>query len=437
MALKGVDVSVHQGAIDWKKVAKDGVKFAILRAGYGREISQKDKYFEVNYAGARAAGIKVGAYWYSYADSVARGEQEARTFLKAIEGKKFDLPLFFDQEYETAILKLSDATRTDIVLRFVKTVKAAGYECGLYSSTDFLKNKLVTSRVAGLKIWLAEYGSRLHYTGKVWAWQYSSKGRVSGIKGNVDMNHGYFEIAAPTKTQTQNSTGLLMKNDTGDKVKLLQHRLNILGNQLAEDGIWGVQTDQAVRNFQYNYGLAVDGIAGPKTQEKLISEAVVASARTISDYMLKNRWHYKGDGYTAKTTFAATKKLSKPGSSCAHFVSWVLQDVGLLQAGKILSHTKAGYGVGEKSIVNADKLIDCKVVYPNKSIDSYKSELKPGDVVVHDSSIGVYLLKDKKPAVLTGRNGSCINSKGQYVKMLVTSGYEWRHNVLAVVRANV
>ena len=210
MALKGVDVSVHQGAIDWKKVAKDGVKFAILRAGYGREISQKDKYFEVNYAGAKAAGIKVGAYWYSYADSVARGEQEARTFLKAIEGKKFDLPLFFDQEYETAILKLSDATRTDIVLRFVKTVKDAGYECGLYSSTDFLKNKLVTSRVADLKIWLAEYGPKLHYTGKVWAWQYSSKGRVSGIKGNVDMNHGYFEIAAPTKTQTQNSTGLLI-----------------------------------------------------------------------------------------------------------------------------------------------------------------------------------------------------------------------------------
>ena len=254
---------------------------------------------------------------------------------------------------------------------------------------------------------------------------------------NVDMNHGYFEIAAPTKTQTQNSTDLLMKNDTGDKVKLLQHRLNILGNQLTEDGIWGVQTDQAVRNFQYNYGLAVDGIVGPKTQEKLISEAVVTSAKTISDYMLKNKWHYKGDGYTAKTTFAATKKLSKPGSSCSHFVSWVLQDVGLLQAGKILSHTKAGYGVGEKSIVNADKLIDCKVVYPNKSIDSYKSELKPGDVVVHDSSIGVYLLKDKKPAVLTGRNGVCINSKGQYVKMLVTSGYEWRHNVLAVVRANV
>ena len=260
---------------------------------------------------------------------------------------------------------------------------------------------------------------------------------MSGIKGNVDMNHGYFEITAPTKTQTQNSTGLLMKNDTGDKVKVLQHRLNILGNQLTEDGIWGVQTDQAVRNFQYNYGLAVDGIVGQKTQEKLISEAVVASAKTISDYMLKNRWHYKGDGYTAKTTFAATKKLSKPGSSCAHFVSWVLQDVGLLQNGKILSHTKAGYGAGEKSIVNADKLIDCKVVYPNKSIDSYKSELKPGDVIVHDSSIGIYLLKDKKPAVLTGRNGVCINSKGQYVKMLVTSGYEWRHNVLAVVRANV
>ena len=97
MTLKGIDVSEWQDTIDWRKVAKDGVQFAVIHAGYGRELSQKDKYFERNYAGARAAGIKVGAFWYSYADSVARAEQEARTCLKVLDGKHLDLPVFFDQ----------------------------------------------------------------------------------------------------------------------------------------------------------------------------------------------------------------------------------------------------------------------------------------------------------------------------------------------------
>ena len=83
--MKGIDVSVHQGKIDWKKVKAAGIDFAIIRAGYGREISQKDKRFEENYVNAKAAGIKVGAYWYSYADSVSRGEQEAKTFLEVIK----------------------------------------------------------------------------------------------------------------------------------------------------------------------------------------------------------------------------------------------------------------------------------------------------------------------------------------------------------------
>ena len=125
MRSKGIDVSEHQGVIDWAKVAKDGVQFAVIRAGYGRELSQKDKQFERNYAGAKAAGIKVGAYWYSYANSVERGEQEARACLKVLEGKRFELPIFFDQEYEKSILALSNKTRTDIVLKFLETVKGA------------------------------------------------------------------------------------------------------------------------------------------------------------------------------------------------------------------------------------------------------------------------------------------------------------------------
>lgn len=222
---------------------------------------------------------------------------------------------------------------------------------------------------------------------------------------------------------------LLRKGDRGDAVKLLQHRLNLTGAILQEDGEWGVQTDQAVRLYQRVASLTVDGIVGPLTQRKLIQDAITIRARELARYLVQQKWHYKGGEYKAKATFEATKKLDKPGSSCAHFVSWVLQDVCLLQIGKVLSHSKAGYGDYARSIVNADKLIDCTVSYPNKKIGA--CGLRPGDVIVHDSSIGIWTGK----AVITGREGQPINGKKQYINLTVTSGYEWKHNVLAVVRA--
>ena len=377
MALKGIDVSEWQGTIDWRKVAKDGVQFAVIHAGYGRELSQKDKCFERNYAGARAAGIKVGAFWYSYADSVARAEQEARTCLKVLEGKCFELPIFFDQEYEKSILALSNKTRTDIVLKFLETIKAAGRPCGLYSSTDFIVTKLQANRLTAYPLWIAEYGSKLHYTGKVWAWQYTDKGRVAGIKGRVDMDHGYF-----AQTQTGN-TGLLRKGDKGDDVKLLQHWLNILGWQLTEDGIWGVQTDSAVRGYQYRAGLTVDGIVGAKTRAALIRDAILARAAEIGAYMVKHKWHYQDKTYRAKSTWAATKALSKPGSSCSHFVSWVLQDVGLLTAGKRISHD------GGK-VTGTGNLLGCQVIQAGGKTWDKLPDLRPGDVCVWDSNLAIY-----------------------------------------------
>ena len=377
MALKGIDVSEWQGTIDWREVAKDGVQFAVIHAGYGRELSQKDKYFERNYAGARAAGIKVGAFWYSYADSVARAEQEARTCLKVLDGKHLDLPVFFDQEYEPGILKLSTKTRTDIVLKFLETIKAAGRPCGLYSSTDFITTKLQANRLTAYPLWIAEYGSKLHYTGKVWAWQYTDKGRVAGIKGRVDMDHGYF---AQTHTA---SPDLLRKGDRGDDVKLLQHRLNLLGWQLTEDGIWGVQTDSAVRGYQYRAGLTVDGIVGAKTRAALIRDAILARAAEIGAYMVKHKWHYKDATYKAKDTWTATKALSKPGSSCSHFVSWVLQDVGLLTEGKRISHD------GGK-VTGTGNLLGCQVIQAKVRPWDKLDDLRPGDVCVWDSNLAIY-----------------------------------------------
>ena len=382
MRSKGIDVSEHQGHIDWAKVAKDGVQFAVIRAGYGRELSQKDDYFEQNYTAAKKAGIQVGAYWYSYANSVKRAEEEAKTCLKVLEGKKFDLPIFFDLEYEKSILALSSKTRTDIILKFLEIIQAAGRKCGLYSSTNFITTKLQASRLRQYPLWIAEYGSKLHYPGTVWAWQYTSTGRVSGIKGHVDCNHGYF-------AQQQNtSDGLLRKGDTGAAIKLLQHRLNLVGSQLTVDGIWGVQTDSAVRNYQYKAGLTVDGIVGPKTQAALIRDAILTRAEELGKYLVKHKWHYQDKTYRAKSTFEVTRKLEHPGSTCSHYVSWILQDVGLLAPGKRISHD------GGK-VTGKEHLIDCQVIAVGKKPYDQLTDLRPGDVCVWDSNLAVYAGKSK------------------------------------------
>ena len=185
-----------------------------------------------------------------------------------------------------------------------------------------------------------------------------------------------------TQPQTGN-TDLLRKGDKGDDVKLLQHRLNILGSQLAEDGIWGVKTDQAVRNYQYKAGLTVDGIVGPKTQAALIKDAILARAAEIGAYMVKHKWHYKDATHKAKDTWAATKVLSKPGSSCSHFVSWVLQDVGLLAPGKRISHDNG-------KVTGTGNLLGCQVIQAKGKPWDKLADLRPGDVCVWDSNLAIY-----------------------------------------------
>ena len=185
-------------------------------------------------------------------------------------------------------------------------------------------------------------------------------------------------------TQPQNgNTDLLRKGDRGDDVKLLQHRLNILGSQLTVDGIWGVQTDSAVRGYQYRAGLTVDGIVGAKTRAALIRDAILARAAEIGAYMVKHKWHYKDKTYRAKSTFNATKALEHPGATCSHYISWILQDVGLLVAGKRISHD------GGK-VTGTGNLLGCQVIPAGGKPWDKLPDLRPGDVCVWDSNLAIY-----------------------------------------------
>ena len=173
MNVFGIDVSKHQGKIDWPQVAASGVRFAILRAGYGNTAAQADQYFAANYAGATAAGLKVGAYWYSYASGPDDAAREAAACLQVLAGRGLDLPLFFDQEYEPAILAQTTAGRTACVQRFCAAV---------------LETKLDMAALAGLPVWVAQYAAACTYAGPYVLWQTGSSGRVPGISGPVDTN---------------------------------------------------------------------------------------------------------------------------------------------------------------------------------------------------------------------------------------------------------
>ena len=185
-----------------------------------------------------------------------------------------------------------------------------------------------------------------------------------------------------TQAKTGN-TDLLRKGDRGDDVKLLQHRLNLLGWQLTEDGIWGVQTDSAVRGYQYWAGLTVDGIVGAKTRAALIRDAILARAAEMGAYMVKHKWRYQDKTYRAKSTFDATRKLEHPGATCSHYVSWVLQDAGLLTAGKRISHD------GGK-VTGTGNLLGCQIIPAGGKTWDKLPDLRPGDVCVWDSNLAIY-----------------------------------------------
>ena len=185
---KVIDVSKHNGSIDFAAVKASGIYAVIIRAGYGREVSQKDPMFETNYAAAKDAGLHIGAYWYSYADSVADAAKEATACLACIQGKQFDFPVYYDLE-EQSIAALGRDTCTQIAQTFCNAIEQGGYWAGVYANTNWFTNYLDHAVLsAKYTIWLADYRQAYNTTLKRDMHQYTSTGSVAGIKGNVDLD---------------------------------------------------------------------------------------------------------------------------------------------------------------------------------------------------------------------------------------------------------
>lgn len=197
---KGIDVSHHNGIIDWGKVKAAGVDFAIIRTGYGRQsVKQIDTQFEENYKAAKAAGVPIGAYHYSYATDVAQAEAEANFMLSLIKGKKFEYPIYFDIEEKTQA-KLSARTCGNIIKAFCNKIEAAGYWAGVYSYDAFFGSNVADDIESRYALWVARVENvKPTQVTNYQMWQYSFKGKVNGINGDVDLNYCYNDYPAAIK----------------------------------------------------------------------------------------------------------------------------------------------------------------------------------------------------------------------------------------------
>lgn len=183
-----IDVSTWQGDIDFERVRQSGIDYVIIRAGFGREWYQIDDCFVSNYNKAKAAGLKVGVYWFSYSESADEAFEEAKACLYCLGGRKLDLPVYYDLEYDPAMYRMSQYEYTQMALNFCYAIERAGYRPGVYSSVSVYQSKLNHALLMreGVSIWNAHWASRC--TIKCDIWQYSENGSVSGIYGDVDMN---------------------------------------------------------------------------------------------------------------------------------------------------------------------------------------------------------------------------------------------------------
>ena len=239
MAIKGIDVSTFQGEINWEKVKNDGIKFAILRAGYGMDIeSQDDKYIERNISECERLGIPFGVYLFSYANTVAKASSEAEHTLRIIAGHKVPLGVWYDIEDNNTSGSVDKSYLTQIIEKYCGIIKEAGYEVGIYANLNWLRNKIDASLQEKYPIWVAQYNNKCTYEKDYVMWQYTSSGKVNGISGNVDMNYYYGELEESTP----------VKEPSKEETK--KHIID-------EDGKWGTDT---TKKAQEVFGTTVDGL---------------------------------------------------------------------------------------------------------------------------------------------------------------------------------
>ena len=221
----GIDVSYHNGTIDWTKVKNNGVKFAILRAGRTSLSSSKnmakDVKFEEYYKQAKAIGIPVGAYYYSRCATVSEGKAEGKFIVNLIRGKKFEYPVFLDIEDTEVLKKTSKRQLTDAVKAMAKVVEDAGYYVAIYSGKYILREHLIESELSKYDKWIAHYAKECGYKEKdLMMWQFGGETnllrnkKINGVpSASTDQNYCYVDYTSLIKSKGLNGFNKPITNE--------------------------------------------------------------------------------------------------------------------------------------------------------------------------------------------------------------------------------
>ncbi|MCR5607919.1 MAG: hypothetical protein K6G26_02515 [Lachnospiraceae bacterium] len=237
----GIDVSAHQGTINWKKVKDAGVEFAMIRVGfrgYGKGKLVIDSYYKKNIEGALANGINVGVYFFSSAITVKEAIEEAELTLQCIRDYNITYPVAFDTEFvpdETARMNTCSMTnklRTDMCIAFCERVRIAGYTPMVYACKSWLTDALQLSRLNSYDIWYARYNDTPDYPYSYTIWQFSESGSVPGINTKVDMNVGFKNYTAIKLAEEQRK---LEEERRAQEERLARERAEIEARHKAEE----------------------------------------------------------------------------------------------------------------------------------------------------------------------------------------------------------
>ena len=273
-----VDVSIHNGVIDWKKAKSSGVKGVIIRCGYGRDFTKyDDANYKRNIEGALSVGIKVGVYLYSYAKSTESARSEAQHCLRLINPYKgrISLPIYYDLEESG-----TESVAKENALVFGEILERNGYEVGIYAN-EYWWNTYLRGLDKYTK-WVAKWGKVKPTDPKMELWQYDAYGTVNGIGSGVDLDQAFGRLEkiinddTPEEEKVMVELSIIRKGSKGEEVKTVQRLLKELGYKgenkkvLAVDGSAGGNTIYALCNFQRDRGLAVDGVCGSATWNELL-----------------------------------------------------------------------------------------------------------------------------------------------------------------------
>lgn len=292
---KGIDVSAWQKNIDWDKVKAAGIKFAILRCGYGSDIAtQDDAYFSRNISECERVGMPYGVYLYSYANTVEKAKSEAAHVLRLIKGHKPQYPIYYDLEDGDTTGKCGKDKILEIAKAFVNTLEAQGYWVGIYANKYWNTTYLTDTWYDSKARWVAQYNSECTYNGEYGIWQYSSTGKVDGISGNVDMNYAYVDY--PTLIKNAGKNGYSKTNTATTKKSNTEIAQEVL------EGKWGNGTDRKNKLTAAGYDYSaiqsiVNGLVSKKSVDEIAREVI--SGKWGNGTERKNKLTAAGYDYSA------------------------------------------------------------------------------------------------------------------------------------------